>query len=54
MQLYSDAGIDMGYKMPTYRIGDAWVALANQKQYISLYSCALLAWNHTNRNILSK
>ena len=28
----------MSYRMPTYRIGSTWVALANQKQYISLYS----------------
>jgi hypothetical protein len=26
--------------MPTYRHGDGWVALANQKNYISLYTCA--------------
>ena len=39
IQLYPDASIDMSYKMPTYRIGEAWVALANQKQYISLYTC---------------
>lgn len=29
----------MAYKMPTYRLGDGWVALANQKQYVSLYTC---------------
>jgi uncharacterized protein YdhG (YjbR/CyaY superfamily) len=40
IQLYPDANIDMSYKMPTYSIGDAWVALANQKQYISLYTCS--------------
>lgn len=38
-KLYPDATIDMSYRMPTYRVGDAWVALANQKQYISLYTC---------------
>jgi uncharacterized protein YdhG (YjbR/CyaY superfamily) len=40
IRLYPDASIDMSYRMPTYRIGDAWVALANQKQYISLYTCS--------------
>jgi uncharacterized protein YdhG (YjbR/CyaY superfamily) len=25
--------------MPTYRKGEGWVALANQKNYISLYTC---------------
>ncbi len=40
MQLYPDAAVDMRYKMPTYRVGDGWVALANQKNYISLYTCS--------------
>jgi uncharacterized protein YdhG (YjbR/CyaY superfamily) len=39
VQLYPNAAIDMEYKMPTYRVGDGWVALANQKHYISLYTC---------------
>jgi uncharacterized protein YdhG (YjbR/CyaY superfamily) len=30
----------MSYKMPTYRAVTGWVALANQKNYISLYTCA--------------
>jgi len=29
----------MKYKMPTYQVGDGWVAIANQKNYISLYTC---------------
>ena len=37
--LYPDAIVDMTYKMPTYRVGEGWVALANQKQYISVYTC---------------
>jgi uncharacterized protein YdhG (YjbR/CyaY superfamily) len=40
LRLYPDASIDMSYRMPTYRIGDGWIALANQKQYISLYTCS--------------
>jgi len=40
LELYPDASIDMSYRMPTYRIGGTWVALANQKQYISLYTCS--------------
>ena len=31
--------VDMAYRMPTYHHGDGWVALANQKHYISLYTC---------------
>lgn len=39
MKLYPDATVDMSYRMPTYKAGDGWVALANQKNYISLYTC---------------
>ncbi|NND69781.1 MAG: DUF1801 domain-containing protein [Halioglobus sp.] len=38
--LYPDATESMDYKMPTFRQGEGWVAVANQKQYISLYTCA--------------
>ena len=35
-------GLDetMKYKMPTFEKGDNWVALANQKNYISVYFCS--------------
>ena len=39
LDLYPEATVDMTYKMPTYRLGDGWVALANRKQYVSLYTC---------------
>jgi len=39
ISLYPDAVVDLKYKMPTYRVGEGWVALANQKNYISLYTC---------------
>lgn len=39
IKLYPDAVLDRSYKMPTYRVGDGWVALANQKNYIPLYAC---------------
>ena len=39
MQSFPKATVDMTYKMPTYRYGDGWVALANQKKYVSLYTC---------------
>ena len=39
LQLYPEIHVDMSYKMPTYKAGDGWVALANQKNYISLYTC---------------
>lgn len=39
LQLYPEADVDMAYKMPTYKAKGGWVALANQKQYVSLYTC---------------
>ncbi len=39
IELYPDAEVDMSYKMPTYRVKGGWVALANQKHYVSLYTC---------------
>ncbi len=38
--LFPDAVIDMRYKMPTYSVGEGWVAIANQKNYVSLYTCS--------------
>jgi uncharacterized protein YdhG (YjbR/CyaY superfamily) len=37
--LYPDVSIDMHYRMPTYHHGDGWVAIANQKHCVSLYTC---------------
>ena len=39
MGLYPDAEVSMKYKMPTYQVGDGWVAIANQKHYLSVYTC---------------
>ena len=39
-RLYPDAEESMDYKMPTFRQGEGWVAVANQKQYVSLYTCS--------------
>jgi uncharacterized protein YdhG (YjbR/CyaY superfamily) len=33
------AGVSMKYRMPTFTAGEAWVAVANQKNYVSLYTC---------------
>ena len=35
---FPKATVDMRYKMPTYQFGDGWVAIANQKNYVSLYT----------------
>ena len=39
VEAFPEALVDMQYKMPTYHIKDGWVAIANQKNYISLYTC---------------
>ena len=39
MELFPDIELDMKYKMPTYHLGEGWVAIANQKNYVSLYTC---------------
>ncbi len=36
---YPNAKIDLSYRMPTYKVGEGWIALANQKSYVSLYTC---------------
>jgi uncharacterized protein YdhG (YjbR/CyaY superfamily) len=37
--LYPKVAIDMSYRMPTYKAKGSWVAIANQKSYVSLYTC---------------
>ncbi len=39
LESYPQATIDLSYRMPTYKVGDGWVAIANQKHYVSLYTC---------------
>ena len=39
LDLYPEAEIDMTYRMPTYKAKNGWVAIANQKHYVSLYTC---------------
>ena len=38
--LYPQTEESMKYKMPTYMSEDGWVAAANQKNYISVYTCS--------------
>ena len=40
MECFPQATVDMKYKMPTYNYADGWVAIANQKNYVSLYTCS--------------
>lgn len=37
---FPEAVESMKYNMPTYELGQHWLALANQKNYLSLYTCA--------------
>ena len=37
---YPDIEINMKYKMPTFNLGKNWIAIANQKNYISVYTCS--------------
>ena len=37
---FPDARISMKYKMPTFETGRNWVAVGNQKYYVSLYTCS--------------
>lgn len=39
LKLFPEIDVSMQYKMPTYRFAGGWVACANQKNYISLYTC---------------
>ena len=39
VESFPGAKIDLQYRMPTYRYGGGWVAIANQKGYVSLYTC---------------
>ncbi len=37
---YPQAIESMKYKMPTFELNGHWLALANQKNYLSVYTCA--------------
>ncbi|MFC6978758.1 DUF1801 domain-containing protein [Microbulbifer taiwanensis] len=40
VERYPRAQLSLKYKMPTYEVDKGWVAIANQKNYVSLYTCA--------------
>jgi len=40
IESFPEAIVDMKYRMPTYQVGEGWVAIANQKNYVSLYTCS--------------
>lgn len=36
---FPQATMTLEYKMPTFRLGDNWLAVGNQKNYCSVYTC---------------
>ncbi len=39
-ELAPDAAVDMSHRMPTYRLGEHFIAWANQKPCLSVYTCS--------------
>ena len=39
LDLFPAVQISLKYKMPTYESEDGWIAIANQKNYWSVYTC---------------
>lgn len=37
---FPEAAISMKYRMPTFETNGNWVAVANRKNYVSLYTCS--------------
>ncbi|WP_170833133.1 DUF1801 domain-containing protein [Microbulbifer marinus] len=37
---FPQARLSSKYKIPTYELDNGWVAVASQKNYVSLYTCA--------------
>lgn len=37
---FPEAAISMKYRMPTFEANRNWVAVANRKSYVSLYTCS--------------
>jgi len=37
---FPEASVSMKYKMPTFEMYGNWVAVANRKNYVSLYTCS--------------
>ncbi|MBU3019157.1 DUF1801 domain-containing protein [Paraglaciecola agarilytica] len=40
-QLSPQAVVSLRYKMPTFTAGSGWISVANQKHYLSVYTCQL-------------
>lgn len=40
LQMYPEARESMTYKMPTYEVGDNWLAIGNHKHHYAIYTCS--------------
>ena len=40
LSLFPQAAISMEHRMPTYRLGEEYVAWASQKRHLALYTCS--------------
>jgi uncharacterized protein YdhG (YjbR/CyaY superfamily) len=40
LSLFPQAAVSMDHRMPTYRVGEQFVAWASQKRHLSLYACS--------------
>ncbi|HZN86332.1 MAG TPA: DUF1801 domain-containing protein [Burkholderiales bacterium] len=40
LSLFPQAEVSLEQRMPTYRLGEEWIAWASQKGHLALYTCA--------------
>lgn len=40
LSLFPQAAVSLEHRMPTYRLGEEWVAWASQKRHLALYTCS--------------
>jgi len=41
LELFPQSKVNLKYKMPTYEAEKGWLAIGNQKNYWSVYTCSL-------------
>lgn len=50
MRRFPDAELDMRYKIPTYSHGGGWVAIADQKHYVSSLHAVRYTWSNSSKH----
>ncbi len=56
LKRFPDAVMSLDYRMPTYRVGEHFLAWASQKQYVSVYTCSserIAAFKHGRPDVKS-